>query len=88
MLFPQARAAVDEAAGDPPAWEVDVAASRQQARDEAARAEAHVQAAAAANPNPAVAGAVLTPGTVVPVPGVPVAAVPAPAAGTAPMYGR
>ncbi len=37
MLFPQARAAVEEAAGDPPVWEVDVAASRQQARDEAAR---------------------------------------------------
>jgi acetyl esterase len=37
VLFPQARAAVEQAAGDPPVWEVDVAASRRQARDEAAR---------------------------------------------------
>ncbi|MET0998335.1 MAG: alpha/beta hydrolase [Marmoricola sp.] len=37
MLFPQARAAVEESAGDPPVWDVDVAASRQQARDEAGR---------------------------------------------------
>jgi len=37
VLFPQARSAVEQAAGDPPVWEVDIAASRQQARDEAAR---------------------------------------------------
>lgn len=37
MLFPQARAAVEQAAGDPPVWDVDIEASRQQARDEAAR---------------------------------------------------
>ena len=37
VLFAQARAAVAAAAGDPPVWESDIAAARQQARDLAVR---------------------------------------------------
>jgi acetyl esterase len=37
VLFPQASASVEQAASDPPVWEVDIEASRKQARDEAAR---------------------------------------------------
>lgn len=36
MLFPQARKALDEAAGDPPAWETDIEQSRAEARRTAA----------------------------------------------------
>jgi acetyl esterase len=37
VLFPQARKAVEDAAGDPPAWEQDIEAARNTARAEAAR---------------------------------------------------
>lgn len=50
------------------------------------QAEANVQAAAAQNPNPAVAGAMLAPG-VVGAPAVPAAPVAAPAAGYVPAVG-
>ncbi|MBX9622686.1 MAG: hypothetical protein K2X82_02620 [Gemmataceae bacterium] len=63
--------------------------------DETTRAEANVQAGAAANPNPGVAGAVMAPGMAGVAPaaaGMPVAPVPAappaPPAGTAPAYRR